>query len=62
MLHMYAMDRQVKWEHYLYLVEFTYNNGHHISLGISSFQALYSRLCHTPLSWDHLEDQVLLGP
>ena len=52
----------MKWEDYLYFVEFAYNNGYHSSLGILSFQALYSKPYYTPLSCDHLEDQVLLGP
>ena len=60
MLCMYVMDRQVHWEDYLYFVEFAYNNGYHSSLGMSPFQALYGRSCHIPLSWDSLEDQVLL--
>ena len=59
---MYVMDRQVKWEDYLYLVDFSYNNGYNSSLGMSPFQALYGRPCRTPLSWDRLEDHVLLGP
>ena len=62
MIRMYVMDRQVHWEDYLYLVEFSYNNGYHSSLGMSPFQALYGRPCCTPLSWDRLEDRVLLGP
>ena len=62
MLHMYVMDRQVKWEDYLYLFEFAYNNRYNSSLGMSPFHALYARPCHTPLSWDCLEDRVLLGP
>jgi hypothetical protein len=62
MLRMYVMDRQTHWEDYLYLVEFAYNNGYHSSLGMSPFQALYGRPCRTPLSWDRLEDRVLLGP
>ena len=61
MLCMYVMDRQVKWEDYLYLVEFSYNNGYHSSLAMSPFEALYGRPCHTLSSWDCLEDQVLLG-
>ena len=27
MLHMYVMDKPTKWEDYLHLVEFAYNNG-----------------------------------
>lgn len=62
MLRMYVMDRQTFWEDYLYLVEFAYNNGYHSSIGMAPFQALYGRPYHTPLSWDNLEDRVLLGP
>ena len=62
MLRMYVMDRHTHWEDYLYLVEFAYNNGYHSSIGMAPFQALYGRPCRTPLSWDSLEDRILLGP
>lgn len=62
MLRMYVMDQQSCWEEYLHLVEFAYNNGYHSSIGMAPFQALYGRPCRTPLSWDRLEDRVLLGP
>ena len=61
MLRMYMMDRQNKWEEYLHLVEFAYNNGYHSSIGMAPFQALYGRPCRTPLSWDNLDDRTLLG-
>ena len=32
MLRMYVMDKPSKWEDYLHLVEFAYNNGYHASL------------------------------
>ena len=56
------MDRQNRWEEYLHLVEFAYNNGYHSSIGMAPYQELYGRPCRTPLSWDNLEDRVLLGP
>ena len=62
MLRMYVMDRQNKWEEYLHLVEFAFNNGYHSSIGMAPFQALYGRPCRTPLSWDNMEDRILLGP
>jgi hypothetical protein len=62
MLRMYVMDRQNKWEEYLHLVEFAYNNGYHSSIGMAPFQALYGRPCRMPLSWDNLEDRDILGP
>lgn len=43
------------------MVEFNYNNGYHSSIGMELFQALYGRLCRTPLSWDNLEDMTFLG-
>jgi hypothetical protein len=42
-LRMYVMDKPSKWEDYLHLVEFTYNNGYQASLKMSPFEALYGR-------------------
>lgn len=61
MLRMHVIDQQSRWEEYIHLVKFTYNNGYHSSISMSPFQELYGRPCHTPLSWDTLEDKVLLG-
>jgi hypothetical protein len=43
MLRMYMMDKPARWEDYLHLVEFSYNNGYHASLKMSPFEALYGR-------------------
>jgi hypothetical protein len=59
---MYVMDNQTHWENYLPLVEFTYNNSFHSSIGIPPYEALYGRSCRTPLSWERLEDRVTVGP
>ena len=37
MLQMYVMDKPSKWEDYLHLVEFSYNNGQQVALNMSSF-------------------------
>jgi hypothetical protein len=50
MLMMYVMDKPSKWEDYLHLVEFSYNNGYQASLKMSPFQALYGRKCNTLVS------------
>ena len=42
MLRMYVMDKPSKWEN-LHLVEFSYNNGYHVSLKMSPFEALYGQ-------------------
>eukprot|EP00253_Pinus_taeda_P003088 PITA_03088 len=62
MLRMYIMDNQTQWERYLPLVEFAYNNNYHSSIGVPPYQALYGRHCRTPLSWEKLEDRVIVGP
>jgi hypothetical protein len=43
MLRRYVMDKPYKWEDYLHLVEFAYNNGYRDSLGMRPFEALYGR-------------------
>ena len=62
MLRMYVMDQPSKWEDYLHLVEFYYNNGYHSSLKTSPFEAMYGRKCNTPISWDNPMDRVIVGP
>jgi hypothetical protein len=62
MLKVYVMDKPSKWEHYLHLVEFAYNNGYQTSLKMSPFKALYGRKCNTPVSWDNQADRTVVGP
>ena len=62
MLRMYVMDKPSKWEDYLHLVEFYYNNGYQTSLKMSPFEALYGRKCNTPVSWDNPADRAVVGP
>eukprot|EP00253_Pinus_taeda_P004218 PITA_04218 len=62
MLRSYVMQQPTRWEEYLHLVEFAYNNGYHSALKMSPFEVLYGRKCHTPSSWGGLEDKFLLGP
>ena len=60
MLHMYVRDKPTKWEDYLHLVEFAYNNGQQESLGMSLYEALYGRRCRTLVTWD--KNRVVHGP
>ena len=59
---MYVMDQQEHWEEFLPLVEFAYNNSYQSTIKMAPFKFLYGRPCQTPLSWDWLEDSVLVGP
>jgi hypothetical protein len=62
MLQMYVMDCPTKWEDYLHLVEFAYNNGYQSSLKMIPFEVLYGRRCRTLVSWDNPVDRIILGP
>jgi len=61
MLIMYVVDTPLKWEDYLHLVEFAYNNRYLASLKMNPFETMYGRECSAPISWDNLVDGVVLG-
>ena len=56
------MERPTKWEDYLHLVDFAYNNGYPASSKMSPFEILYGRKCTTPVSWDGPVDCLMVGP
>jgi hypothetical protein len=62
MLRMYVRTKPSKWEDYLHLVEFAYNNGYQTSAKLSPFEILYGRKCMTPISWDNPADRLMVGP
>jgi hypothetical protein len=62
MLRMHVMHQPRKWEDYLPLVEFSYNNGYQTSLKMSPFEVLYGRLCNTPISWSNPVNRISFGP
>ena len=56
------MDILGKWEDYLHLVEFAYNDHFQVFVGMSPFEILYGRKCNTPISWGSPADRLMLGP
>ena len=62
MLRMHVMHQPKKWEDYLPLVEFAYNNSYQESLKTSHFEVLYGRLCNTPVSWSNPVNRIIIGP
>jgi hypothetical protein len=56
------MDQWKRWEEFLPLVEFTYNNSYQSTIKMVPFEFLYGKPCQTPLSWDRLEDRVMVLP
>jgi hypothetical protein len=61
MLRMYVRMKPNKWEDYIHLVEFAYNNGYQTSTKLSPFKVLYGRKCTTPISWDNPADRLMVG-
>lgn len=51
MLRAYALEFRGSWDIHLSLVEFTYNNSFHSSIGVAPYEALYGRRCRLPLCW-----------
>ena len=62
MLRAYALDFNTSWEKKLPLIEFSYNNSYHTSLGCAPFEALYGKTCRSPVYWDDSSDNVAVGP
>ena len=62
MLQMHLRDHPKKWEDYLHLVEFAYNNCYQDSAKLSPFEILYGGKCNAPISWSNLVDRLMLGP
>jgi len=57
-----VLEQGVSWVECLPLIEFTYNNSFHSSIGMAPFEALYGRRCRTPLCWFESGESALLGP
>lgn len=55
-----VLDQRGVWDIYLSLIEFTYNNNFHLSIGITLFKGLYGWRCRTPLCWYELGENVVL--
>ena len=46
-----VLEPKGSWESFLPLIEFTYNNSFHSTIGMAPYEALYGRRCRTPLCW-----------
>ncbi|MCI02642.1 retrotransposon protein [Trifolium medium] len=62
LLRVCVMEEGGNWDSCLPLIEFTYNNSFHSSIGMTPFEALYERRCRTPLCWYESGESVVLGP
>ena len=54
MLRACMLDFEGSWEKHLPLVEFSYNNSFHASIGMAPYEALYGCKCRSPSHWDEV--------
>ena len=61
MLRACVLDFQRKWEDYLPLVKFHYNNSYQSTTKMAHFEALYETKCRTLLDWNELDGALTLN-
>jgi hypothetical protein len=62
MLRACVLEFPQKWDDYLPLAEFSYNNSYQESIKMAPFEALYGRRCRTPLNWSELGERCFFRP
>lgn len=60
MLRACVLEQRGNWDTYLLLIEFTYNNNFHSSIGMVAFEELYGKRCRTHLCWYESGKSVVL--
>ncbi|KAD3640025.1 hypothetical protein E3N88_29248 [Mikania micrantha] len=56
-----VLDFGGNWDTHLPLIEFSYNNSYHSSIGCAPFEALYGRKCRSPICWLEVGDNRITG-
>ncbi|GJT46654.1 putative reverse transcriptase domain-containing protein [Tanacetum coccineum] len=62
MLRACVLDFGKNWDRHLPLVEFSYNNSLPCQHKAAPFEALYGRMCRSPVCWVEVGDAQLTGP
>jgi hypothetical protein len=62
MLRACVLEFPQKWDDYLPLAEFSYNNSYQESIKMAPFEALYGRRCRTPLNWSEPGERSFFRP
>ncbi|KAD5318131.1 hypothetical protein E3N88_18077 [Mikania micrantha] len=62
MLRACVIDFGGNWDSHLPLVEFSYNNSYHASIGMAPYEALYCRKCRSPICWTEVGESQIIGP
>ncbi|TYK23819.1 pol protein [Cucumis melo var. makuwa] len=62
MLRACALEFPGSWDSHLHLMEFAYYYSFQATIGMALFEALYSKRCRSPVCWDEVGEQRLMGP
>nr|GFC05946.1 putative reverse transcriptase domain, ribonuclease H-like domain, aspartic peptidase domain protein [Tanacetum cinerariifolium] len=62
MLRACAIDFGKGWVNHLPLIEFSYNNSYQATIKAAPFEALYGRMCRSPVCWTEVGEAQILGP
>ena len=57
-----VLEFKDNWDEHLPLMEFSYNNSYHSSIGMAPYEALYGRKCRSPICWDVEGLRQIEGP
>ena len=61
MLRACVIDFKGSWDDHLPLIEFSYNNSYHSSIGMVPFEALYGMSCRSLVGSYEVRDSSILG-
>ncbi|KAL0536297.1 hypothetical protein IC582_025240 [Cucumis melo] len=56
-----ALEFPGSWDSHLHLTEFAYNNSFQATIDMAPFEALYDKCCRSPVCWDEVGEQRLMG-
>jgi hypothetical protein len=62
MLRACVLEFPQRWDDFLPLAEFSYNNSYQESIKMAPFEALYGRRCRTPLNWSEPGERCFFRP
>ncbi|KAL4013357.1 hypothetical protein IC575_025523 [Cucumis melo] len=57
-----ALEFPGSWDSHFHLMKFAYNNSFQATIDMAPFEALYDKCCRSPVCWDEVGEQRLMGP
>ena len=57
-----VLDFSGSWNQHLTLIEFSYNNSYHATIGLAPYEALYGRKCRSVVHWYETGETIVTAP